>query len=310
MTSFDSTDCYLPLLTASLLKTALEGLSADTAIINEIFCLSSHQELTLILDSFTRKYNLNIRDRLQSKLTGKNHTLLLTKLIQSGRVEDQSIDMTLAIQQAASFNTILDKTTLLGGLTEEATVELLDLMLTLSYSQAQVVKAQFEIQNLNRPSLESLISQRIGGGLQEALLLLLSIPNAVYARKIMEACTGGSEEAIWRIIGGHNVDAVSAIAEEYTKNFNTDMRTVREIFLQDSPPTGRLTCPCHSSFAREQLEISEKPWCLILSTVHIRRIPLQKAFWFRIFLTSLLLWNHFSFFLLHRISSSLWMSSL
>ena len=226
----------LPLVTASLLKTALEGLAADTAITNEIICLSSHQELTLIIDSFTRKYNLNIRDRLQSKLTGRNYTLLLTKLIQSGRNEDQTIDTTLAIQQAASLNTILNKTTLLGGLTDEATLELLDLMLTFSYSQAQVVKSQFEIQNPNRPSLEGLISQRIGGGLQEALLLLLSIPNAVYSRKIMEACTGGSEEAIWRIIGGHNVDAVSAIADQYEKNFNTDMRSVRETFLQYSLP--------------------------------------------------------------------------
>jgi hypothetical protein len=227
-----------PHLLASLLKTALDGLVADTAIINEIFCLPSHGKLTLIIDSFARKYNINIRDCLQSKL-GKNHVQLLTKLLQSGRVEDQTIDEALAVQQATSLNTILDKTTMLGGLTDEATLELIDLILTLSYSQAQVVKRQFEIQQPTRRSVETLITQRVGGGLQEALLLLLSVPLAVYARKIMEACTGGSEEAIWRIIGGHDVDYVSAIAEEYARNFNADMRTVGSLlsFLHPSLPS-------------------------------------------------------------------------
>jgi hypothetical protein len=225
---------------ASLLNTALDGFSCDTAIINEIFCLRSHQELSLIIDSFTRKYNFNIRDRLQSRLKGKrNHIYLLTKLLQSGRVEDQATDETLASQQAALLKTILEKTTatmLGGGLTDEATLELIDLILTFSFSQAQIIKKQFEIQNPSCPSLENLITQRVGGGLQDALLLLLSIPTAVYARKIMEACNatglggGGSEEVIWRILGGHNVDDVAAIAQEYERNFNADLRTVRSHF--------------------------------------------------------------------------------
>lgn len=253
---------------------------ADTAIINEIFCLPSHGKLALIIDSFARKYNINIRDCLQSRL-GKNHVQLLTKLLQFGRIEDQTIDEALAVQQATSLNTILDKTTMLGGLTDEATLELIDLILTLSYSQAQVVKKQFEIQQPTRRSVETLITQRVGGGLQEALLLLLSVPIAVYARKIMEACTGGSEEAIWRIIGGHDVDYVSAIAEEYARNFNADMRTVGS--SPPSPPSLPPSSPsplaCLSSSAQEPPGTSEKRWCVISSTARILRTTPREAFW-------------------------------
>lgn len=46
----------------------------------------------------------------------------------------------------------------------------------------------------------------------------------------MEACSSKSDEPIWRIIGGHNVNYVDEIALVYQKNFSADMRMV-SIFL-------------------------------------------------------------------------------
>lgn len=192
------------LFSATLLKEVLDSTilsSNDTTVVNEIFCLLPHSELAATADAYNRKYSVNIRDRLQAKLS-RNHLYLMTKLLQSGRSEDQNIDETLAIEQATQLHATLNKSNVLGGLSDETTSELIDLIVRLSHSQAEVVKKQFEIQFPSEPSVDALIDQRIGGALKQALHLLLSVPTSVYARKIRDACDGGADDSIWRIIGG------------------------------------------------------------------------------------------------------------
>ncbi len=93
--------------------------------------------------------------------------------------------------------------------------------------------------------MESVISARIGGGLLQAVLSLLSSPYEIFARKIYEACNTSNpisceEDPIWRILGGstwkylrllisvlgHNVRDVDQIALTYERMFQADMRTV------------------------------------------------------------------------------------
>jgi hypothetical protein len=126
---------------ASLIFRALDGLSTDTALLNEIFTLVPHRDLALTADAFNRKFGVNLRDRLQAKLSGtRNHLQLLTKLLQIGRVEDQTVDAERAVEQARALGVILAKKNLLGNLNDDATTELIDFILTLSYSQTQLVK--------------------------------------------------------------------------------------------------------------------------------------------------------------------------
>lgn len=129
---------------ASLIFHALDGLSTDVQLLNEVFCLLPHAELAASGDSFNRKFGVNLKDRMQAKLGGtKNHLQLLIKLLHSGRAEDQGVDEALASEQARTLNTILGKKNMLGNLTDEATTELVDFILTLSFSQTQVVKVSF-----------------------------------------------------------------------------------------------------------------------------------------------------------------------
>lgn len=132
---------HLTLPIASLIFSALDGLATDVPLLNEIFCLLPHHELAAAGDAFNRKYGVNLKDRLQAKLSGtKNHLQLLVKLLHNGRTEDQTVDEAGAVEQARTLNTIFAKKSLLGNLTDDATTELIDFVLTLSYSQAQAVK--------------------------------------------------------------------------------------------------------------------------------------------------------------------------
>jgi hypothetical protein len=122
-----------------------------------------------------------------------------------------------------------------------------------------------------------LITQRTGGGFQQALLLLLSVPLAVYARKITEACTSGTEAPISRIIGGlsfivlaslvlisslvagHDVGFVHQIAAEYQQNFNADIRTVCSLCSTSILIPLILLLLLLSSFAKAPLDYSRRP---------------------------------------------------
>jgi hypothetical protein len=126
---------------ASEIFNSLESFPTDTTVINEIFCLLPHQELALAAETFSRRFGANLKDRLQAKLAGtKNHLQLSIKILQNGRSEDQTVDEAMATEQARALNGILGKVTILGNLNDEATTELIDFVLTLSYSQAQAVK--------------------------------------------------------------------------------------------------------------------------------------------------------------------------
>lgn len=139
MVRFNYFPASLPV--ASLIFHALDSMSADIQVLNEIFCLLPHHELAATEDAFNRKFGIKLKDRLQTKLGGtKNHLQLLIKLLHNGRVEDQTVDESLASEQARTLNSILSKKNLLGNLTDDATEELVDFVLSLSFSQTQVVK--------------------------------------------------------------------------------------------------------------------------------------------------------------------------
>jgi hypothetical protein len=157
--SLSLTFSLLPLNIASEIFNSLESYSSllnDTTVINEIFCLLPHQDLALAADAYNRRYGVNLKDTLQSKLSKtKNHLLLTIKLLQNGRSEDQTVDEALAAEQARTLNGILAKVTILGNLTDEASSELIDFILTLSYSQAQAVKVSTAPGDLVSPRLAS-----------------------------------------------------------------------------------------------------------------------------------------------------------
>jgi hypothetical protein len=120
--------------------------------------LLPHQDLALAADAYNRRYGVNLKDTLQSKLSKtKNHLLLTIKLLQNGRSEDQTVDEALAAEQARTLNGILAKVTILGNLTDEASSELIDFILTLSYSQAQAVKVSSAPGDLASPPLDRLV---------------------------------------------------------------------------------------------------------------------------------------------------------
>ncbi len=126
---------------AGLLDGALTGMSADIPLLNEVICLLPHETLVATAEAFSAKFNSPLRDRLLAKLSGNpNYLSLLTQLLHKGRNEDQTIDEVAAAEQARQFATILAKKNFMGSLTDDGTAEFITLLLSLSYSQCQVVK--------------------------------------------------------------------------------------------------------------------------------------------------------------------------
>jgi hypothetical protein len=235
----------------------LDGLSTDVPLLNEIFCLLPHHEIAATGDSFNRKYGVNLKDRLQAKLSGtKNHLQLLIKLLHNGRAEDQTVDETLAVEQARTLSTIFTKKSLLGNLTDDATTELTDFILTLSYSQAQAVKvslsphlylttlfsvrrnnSRFKIQRSPRWRHSS-PSEPVADFNRLSIFSSPIRPKSMPARLWRHALaawmnrSGESSEvrlgcfALYSLFAGHNVSYVDEIAVVYQKNFSADMRMV------------------------------------------------------------------------------------
>jgi hypothetical protein len=98
---------------------AMDGIGCNHSLLNEIFCLSSSEELFAMKAVFEKRYDTKLSDRLRGELSGEHETLILHLLLH-GRGSG-SVDLAEATDAAKKIHQdILDGRAMAGGLKDSA----------------------------------------------------------------------------------------------------------------------------------------------------------------------------------------------
>ena len=98
---------------------AMDGLGCNCSLVNEIFCLSSTEELFAMKAVYEKKFDAKLVDRLRSELSGQ-HEVLILHLLLNGR-DAAPADAAAAAQAAQRIHQyIVDGRSFLGGIKDAA----------------------------------------------------------------------------------------------------------------------------------------------------------------------------------------------
>lgn len=212
---------------AHILRKAMDGIGCNEELVNEIMCLASNAELRELKASFEGRSDKSLVDRLRSELKG-NHETLILRLLTKGRGEGPADEAKARGQATELTNVIKSGSSMLGGLSNDAQVRVIDIIAGCSVAQAQALKQAYEHVNTGKPSLEATIKAKFSGHLEDALLLLLCDPMDTLCQKIRAATDGigCNEEVVSRIIGGNDKEVVQQIIARYKAKYDIDLRTL------------------------------------------------------------------------------------
>lgn len=124
---------------SSRLKSAMGGMGCNRDIVNEIFCLSSNEDLAAMRSHYEQKHDSNLADRLRKELSG-SHEYLILLLLTSGRSELAGD----AASHAQTMQEIISKGSgMLSGLKESAQQKIAELLCSLSPAQCVAMKGGY-----------------------------------------------------------------------------------------------------------------------------------------------------------------------
>lgn len=102
----------------SQLENAMGGIGCDKSLINEIFCLSSKDDLFEAQKLYEHRKDSSLSDRLRSELRGEHETVI-TNLLLNGR-GNGAADVNVASQQADAIHDAIENGSGLMGLKDSA----------------------------------------------------------------------------------------------------------------------------------------------------------------------------------------------
>lgn len=197
-------------------RKACAGLGTDEDLLIELLTTRTNERIAKAKEYYEGMFDESLTDKLAGETSGHFQTLLL-RLLNGERDEGEEADADAAAEQA---DALYEAGEAAFGTDEEKFIEVLA---GASRAQIQAINDAYEAKY--EKSLAAAIEGEFSGDLEDALVALCSTPVDWFCRNLKEAFKGfgTDEDAVSRILGGHNKQEARAIADRYKEKYDADL---------------------------------------------------------------------------------------
>ncbi|CAL8370588.1 unnamed protein product [Boreogadus saida] len=223
---------------AKQLRQAVQGAGTDEAVLVEILCTASNQDIMSYKEAYAQLHECELEADIEGDTSGDVRNLLIA-LLQAGREEGYEVDEDLAEQDAQSMFEAGE-----GRFgTDESTFT--NVLAQRNYLQLQATFKVYE--KLSGTDILDTITSEATGTLQDCYVTLVRCaknPQLFFARRLNAAMTGAGtdEDTLVRIVVGRS---------------EVDLETIKDMYLEKYDVTLKdaLDSECGGDFKRLLMEI-------------------------------------------------------
>lgn len=223
---------------AKELRKAIKGFGTVEAVLVEILCTATNQEIISYKDAYAQEYEQDLEADIEDDTSGEASNLLKS-LLQASREEGYEVDEDLAKQDAEA---LFEAGEGIWG-TDETTFT--DILSQRNYMQLQATFKEYE--SLSGTDILDTIDSEVTGMLKDCYTTLVRCaknPQLYFARRLNEVMSGlgTDEDTLIRIIVGRS---------------EIDLETVKDMYLEKYDVTLKeaLDSDCGGDFKRLLIEI-------------------------------------------------------
>ena len=196
---------------AQMIHEAMDGIGTDDDVLVELCCTRSCLEIKQMKEAYARLFGRPLIQVVRSETSGAYQKLLVRVLL-GVRSENKTVSRGAASQQAAALHKamskrIADRDAIIDILTRTAPPQLgvVDEVYTERYGVSL------------GGAIDAAINSTVSGGFKRVCKTLIKEPVTVFCELLNKAFEGWGtdEDAIMRIIGGHDKATVNAIRDRY-----------------------------------------------------------------------------------------------
>ncbi|XP_059915835.1 annexin A13, like isoform X2 [Gadus macrocephalus] len=223
---------------AKQLRQAVQGVGTDEAVLVEILCTASNQDIMSYKEAYAQLHECELEADIEGDTSGDVRNLLIA-LLQAGREEGYEVDEDLAEQDAQSMFEAGE-----GRFgTDESTFT--NVLAQRNYLQLQATFKVYE--KLSGTDILDTITSEATGTLQDCYVTLVRCaknPQLFFARRLNAAMKGAGtdEDTLIRIVVGRS---------------EVDLETIKDMYLEKYDVTLKdaLDSECGGDFKRLLMEI-------------------------------------------------------
>lgn len=223
---------------AKELKKAMKGAGTDEAVLVEILCTATNQDIISYKEAYAQVHEQDLEADIEDDTSGDVRNLLVS-LLEASRDEGYEVDEGLAEQDATA---LFEAGEAMCG-TDESTFSYI--LAHRNYMQLQATFKAYE--SLSGTDILDTIDAEAGGTLKDCYITLVRCaknPQLYFARRLNAAMKGlgTSEDTLIRIIVGRS---------------EIDLETVKDMYLEkyDATLKDALDSECGGDFKRLLIEI-------------------------------------------------------
>lgn len=212
-------------LDAKELKEAMKGLGTDEAVLIEILCTRSNQQITEIKAYYKKKFDKNLEKEVVSETSG-HFKRLLVSLLTANRDPEGPVNAAKAAQDAKDLYEAGEKR---WGTDESAFNAV---MATRSYSHLRAVFDEY--QKISKHSIEHAIKSEMSGDIEDGMLAVVTTARdapSYFAHRLYKSMKGlgTDEQTLTRVMVSRcEVDMV-----EIKQRFQEHYKKTLESFIKD-----------------------------------------------------------------------------
>ncbi|XP_060784016.1 annexin A13, like [Neoarius graeffei] len=213
---FDPPNVYA----AKELQRAIKGLGTDEAVLVEILCTSTNQDIVKIKEAYTQVYECDLEADIEGDTSGDVRNLLIS-LLQASRDEGYEVDEGLTEEDATS---LMEAGEGRFGTDESVFTYILTHR---NYLQLQATFKAYE--SVTGTDILDAINSEATGTLKDCYITLVRCaknPQLYFARRLNEAMSGGGtdEDTLIRIIVGRAELDLETIKDMYLEKFDVTLK--------------------------------------------------------------------------------------